>query len=96
MRLQMTWRRILTSPFLAGVVLLLLPGGVQADAPPSFWGQWGTFGEGQGEFRNPRNVAVDSDGHVYVSEWNGNRIQKFRGAGNWLTVLAVPGPGSAR
>jgi DNA-binding beta-propeller fold protein YncE len=39
---------------------------------------WGTFGTGDGQFRSPDGVAVNRGGAVYVSEGDGNRIQKFQ------------------
>jgi hypothetical protein len=40
----------------------------------------GTYGEADGEFKNPHGVALDSEGNVYVSERSGLRIQKFDAA----------------
>ena len=42
-----------------------------------FVSKWGTEGTDDGEFDYPVGVAVASDGSVYVSETEGNRIQKF-------------------
>ncbi len=38
---------------------------------------WGSFGSGEGEFWNPRGLAVDAAGNVYVADTLNNRIQKF-------------------
>jgi DNA-binding beta-propeller fold protein YncE len=39
---------------------------------------FGTEGTGDGEFQLPTDVAVDADGYVYVSEYNGNdRVTKW-------------------
>ncbi len=41
-------------------------------------GQFGTNGDGDGEFQLPTDVAIDDDGFIYVSEYNGNdRITKW-------------------
>ncbi|MFQ5806963.1 MAG: hypothetical protein ACE5I3_10990 [Phycisphaerae bacterium] len=41
-------------------------------------GEFGTLGEGPGQFRLPTDVAVDPAGFIYVSEYGGNdRISKF-------------------
>jgi DNA-binding beta-propeller fold protein YncE len=41
-------------------------------------GQFGTLGDGPGQFRLPTDVAIDRDGFIYVSEYGGNdRISKF-------------------
>lgn len=42
-----------------------------------FLTQWGTKGSGDGQFRNPCEVAVDGIGNVYVADTFNNRIQKF-------------------
>ncbi len=41
-------------------------------------GEFGTRGEGPGQFLLPTDVAVDEDGAIYVAEYGGNdRISKF-------------------
>lgn len=35
---------------------------------------WGT---GDTQFKNPRDVVVDSTGNIYVSDWNNARVQQF-------------------
>jgi DNA-binding beta-propeller fold protein YncE len=42
-----------------------------------FVSKWGTRGSGDGEFRGPADVAVASDGSVYVADSHNDRIQKF-------------------
>ncbi len=56
-------------------------------------GQFGTRGEGPGQFVMPTDVAVDDDGFIYVSEYGGNdRINKF--APDWQYLFSFGGPGS--
>ena len=44
----------------------------------SSWVRLGcTYGEDPGEFDNPRGLAVDSAGVLYVCDTNNNRIQVF-------------------
>jgi streptogramin lyase len=47
--------------------------------------QWGEKGSGDGEFREPHAIAVDSDGFVYVADWFNQRIQKFNPDGEFVT-----------
>jgi DNA-binding beta-propeller fold protein YncE len=49
-------------------------------------GGGGTRGLGNGEFNNPRGVAVDRGGNIYVADKNNNRIQKLDAAGRFLTT----------
>jgi len=58
-----------------------------------FVSQWGTWGTGYGEFRNPAGVAVASDGSVYVTDWLNNRIQKFTSEGVFVNRLGSYGRG---
>jgi DNA-binding beta-propeller fold protein YncE len=44
----------------------------------------GTRGLGNGEFNNPRGVAVDRRGNIYVADKNNNRIQELDPAGRFL------------
>jgi DNA-binding beta-propeller fold protein YncE len=41
-------------------------------------------GSGDGSFKGPMDVAVDSDGDIYVDDRGNCRIQKWDGAGNFI------------
>lgn len=53
--------------------------------------EWGTAGEGPGQFKEPQDVAVDAQGDVYVSEFSGHRIQKFDPNGTPLLSFGKEG-----
>ena len=40
--------------------------------------QWGSEGNGDGEFSKPQGLAIDSDGDVYVSDQGNHRILVFK------------------
>lgn len=40
--------------------------------------KWGTLGSGNGEFKSPEGIAIDSSGRVYIADTGNNRIQQFR------------------
>ena len=42
-----------------------------------FQSAFGSFGTGNGQFANPRGIAVDSGGNIYVADTGNNRIQVF-------------------
>jgi DNA-binding beta-propeller fold protein YncE len=48
----------------------------------NFTTQWGRFGDNEGEFNLPSDVAVDSSGDVFVADSGNSRIQVFKRAGN--------------
>ena len=50
-------------------------------------------GEDPGTFARPTNVAVDSNGKVYVSDTINNRIQIFDADGDFLSMFGRPGDG---
>jgi len=52
---------------------------------------FGTLGEGPGQLRDPRNVAVDAAGNIYVLDTGNNRVQVFDPAGSFLRTWGGEG-----
>jgi peptidylamidoglycolate lyase len=50
-----------------------------------FVSQWGTQGQGPGEFKVPHGLAMDSIGRIYVADRENDRVQVFDQAGKFLT-----------
>lgn len=59
----------------------------------SFSTQWGGPGSGNGQFNEPRGVAVDSSDNIYVADAMNNRIQKFDSSGGYLAQWSSDGFG---
>jgi len=66
------------------------------DSNGNYITQWGTYGNGDGEFKYPVGVAVDSLGNVYVSDFGNHRIQKFNSSGRFLTQWGTLGDGDGQ
>ena len=47
------------------------------DADGKLLGRVGSYGIGLGQFDATSGLALDGDGHIYVTDWAGNRFQKF-------------------
>jgi DNA-binding beta-propeller fold protein YncE len=54
---------------------------------------FGGYGSGDGQFIWPTSIAVDRDGHVYISSESEHRIQKFSKTGQFLGKWGTPGGG---
>ena len=50
----------------------------------TYLGEWGSPGTGPGQFHLVHSLAIDSQGTVYVSDRENNRIQIFDAEGNYL------------
>ena len=50
---------------------------------------WGQVGSADGSFRNPEDVAIDSQGRVFVADTGNNRVQVFNRSGGFLTQFSA-------
>ena len=55
---------------------------------------FGNEGSGDGQFKNPYDVAFDSTGNVYVADQNNHRVQVFTAEGKYLKQFGSYGSGS--
>lgn len=53
--------------------------------------QFGSRGDGPGQFSQLWGVAVDDNGNVYVADQNNNRIEKFDNNGQFLSEFGTAG-----
>ena len=53
--------------------------------------EWGTFGEGPGEFRYPGILALNAYNEVFVVDVLNTRVQKFDPFGNFITEIGAWG-----
>ena len=61
-----------------------------------YLGEFGCFGEGDGEFVWPNSIATDSNGNVYVTDQWLNRISIFDKKGEFLGKWGAPGSGAGQ
>jgi sugar lactone lactonase YvrE len=52
---------------------------------------WGDEGSGRGQFQEPRGLAADSNGNLFVADTKNNRIQKLSPSGEVLAVWGTQG-----
>jgi len=82
-----------------GSAFVLWPGLVQRyDALGALVKTWGSFGSAPGQFfppdqwgRSTDEIEVDGLGHVYVSDYYGNRVVKFTTNGDFVANLGANG-----
>ena len=78
-------------PFLAILTSAMLVGVVAASAC-TFILKFGTIGSNDGQFLDPKGIAVDPSGNVYVTDASGDshgQIQKFDSNGNFIARLGA-------
>jgi tripartite motif-containing protein 71 len=65
------------------------------DSNDAFVRQWGSFGNGTGQFSiTAPGIAVDSGNRVYVIDKINAKVQMFDTNGNYLASWGTPGKGS--
>ncbi len=77
--------------------LLILAAPVTAPAQPvgTFMRTWGSAGSANGQFNNPRGVAIDDNGYVYVADAYNTRVQKFTADGTFVLAWSGSALGGA-
>jgi DNA-binding beta-propeller fold protein YncE len=63
------------------------------DAEGKHLSTFGTHGDGSGDFSQPKGVAADSDGNIYVAGATIDRLQVFSAQGEFLLPLGSKGNG---
>lgn len=58
--------------------------------------EWGAAGAGQGQFAEPRGLATDARGNLYVTDTKNSRIQVFDGNGQFLREFGSKGSGEGQ
>src|SRR5262249_29874457 len=90
----------LADPIRVGLVLAIAALLLLASASPAagfdFLTKWGSMGSGDGQFANPRGVATDAAGNVYVADAGNDRIEKFTPGGAFLTKWGSSGSGDGQ
>lgn len=62
----------------------------------TFFKLFGEPGAGDGQFYEPEDMAMDSHGNIYVSDWGNNRVQKFNSKGQFLMSFGTLGTGDGQ
>ena len=57
--------------------------------------KFGGFGSGNGQLKDPSDVAVDAAGLIYVADSGNDRVQQFDAQGRFQSKLGQPGLGNA-
>jgi DNA-binding beta-propeller fold protein YncE len=74
---------------LVAILAVPLVAATPLEDPPVYQLQWGSWGTAPGEFKDPRGVAADAEGNVYVADTGNHRIQVFTADGDFLRQWSV-------
>jgi ribosomal protein L7/L12/outer membrane protein assembly factor BamB len=60
-------------------------------APATLDLSFGGEGNAPGLFQDPRHVAVDSQGNIFIGEYSSGQVQVFNEEGEFITLWSLPG-----
>ncbi len=52
----------------------------------------GSFGNAPGQLANPKNIAIDAQGNLFIADADNGRIQKFNAAGQFVSAFGSKSP----
>jgi sugar lactone lactonase YvrE len=58
--------------------------------------KFGSTGTTDGKFNNPRAMAIDGSGNIFVADYGNNRVQKFDSSGVYLSQFGSAGTGNGQ
>ena len=59
-----------------------------------YMGSFGCYGDGDGQFNRPNDIAQDRAGNLYVTDSRNNRVQVFDRKGQFLSTFSKKGAAS--
>jgi sugar lactone lactonase YvrE len=62
----------------------------------AFASAFGSSGTGNGQFSNPKGIAIDASGNLWVADYLNNRVQKFNSKGEYLSQFGSSGSGNGQ
>jgi DNA-binding beta-propeller fold protein YncE len=57
---------------------------------------FGSYGSGDGQFYEPKGIATDATGNIYIVDTNNNRVQKFTANGAYISKFGSLGSGDGQ
>ena len=58
--------------------------------------QFGTYGSGDGQFKDPTDITIGKSDNIYVTDQNNNRVEIFDSKGNFLSEFGTFGSGDGQ
>ena len=90
-RLHADSGRILTaSTYLLILSFVMLLPTIYAAQPISYLSNFGGTGYGDGQFKAPSGIALDSSGNIYVTDTGNNRVEEFSALKNNIAASTIP------
>jgi tripartite motif-containing protein 71 len=75
---------VITFATLALIIKIVIPNGLGLEESYIFVTKWGSTGKGDGQFRHPHGIDVDSSGNLYVTVRDNMEVQKFTRDGTFI------------